>query len=189
MRDARISAEPVPVTASCPERSGFWTLRGCDLACRGQVLPSGLKATLDTPPVCPRRGSPSGWRVPTSHSTVPSTPAEASVLPSGHPAAVPAQRLAQRLACRHIPQHGCDLACRGQRLAVRAEGHARHSARVPAQGLTQRLPLPDVPQPHRSVIACRGQHLAVRAKRHAGYAAGMMQVGQKLRVGLICCQQ
>src|SRR6516162_9854764 len=27
MRDARISAEPVPVTASCSERSGFWTLR------------------------------------------------------------------------------------------------------------------------------------------------------------------
>src|SRR6516162_4750508 len=27
MRDARISAEPVPVTASCSERSRFWTLR------------------------------------------------------------------------------------------------------------------------------------------------------------------
>ena len=30
MRDARISAEPVPVTASCSERSRFWTLRGWD---------------------------------------------------------------------------------------------------------------------------------------------------------------
>ena len=73
-------------------------------------LPSGLNATLDTAPVCPVSGWPTGWPVAASQTrTVLSSLPEAIRLPSGlnatlrHRVGVPGERLADRLAGGRVP--------------------------------------------------------------------------------------
>ena len=76
-------------------------------------LPSGLNATLNTPPVWPVSGWPTGWPVSASHNrTVLSSLPEAIRVPSGlnatrTPRHVTGQRLADGLAGVGVPQpHG-----------------------------------------------------------------------------------
>jgi len=101
------------------------------------VLPSGLKATLDTPPERPVKGGPTGWRVAAFHKMiVPSSLPEAKVLPSGLKTTL--------LTKSECPVKGWPMAggwpipqvdslvtiTGGQCLAVRAEDHAIHTAEV-----------------------------------------------------------
>ena len=109
------------------------------------MRPSGLKATLETRSVWPRKGWPSCLWLRTSQSrTVPSSPAEASVRPSGlkatlvDGAGVAAQRLAERLWRAHVPEpHRPVVAGGGERVPVRAEGDAVDGVGVAAQRLAE----------------------------------------------------
>src|SRR5436190_3212625 len=105
------------------------------------LLASGLSATPRTGPVWPIRGPPIGLPLEVSHRrTVPSSPAEAILLASGLKATPltgpvwPRQGLTDRFAGGGVPQaYRLVRPGGGNRLPIRAEGHAVGGAGVAGQ--------------------------------------------------------
>jgi hypothetical protein len=144
-------------------------------------LPSGLKATLSTPSLCPVSGGPIGAPVSASHSrTVLSTPPETMRRPSRlkrhteYPAGVPGQRGVDRRAGAGVPQPYRAIDAAGHDAApVGAERHTDHLVGVPGQRGADLLAGAGVPQPHLAVVAAGDDAAAVGAERHTFHVAGV----------------
>ena len=163
------------------------------LPAEASVLPSGLKARVETPAVCPS-SVPAFLPLAMSHSLMfESWLAEAERFAVGAERhardrrAVPLQR-GRAFAAGDIPQPDTAIqAPRGNRLAIRAEGDRRNPAGVPGErgGDFVRS---GVPQFHSMVVASGGNRFAIRAEcggrnpiavgRDCGDAAALAHVPQ-----------
>jgi len=100
-----------------------------------------------------------------------------------HGRRVSPQRFSQLLMGGHVPQpHPRDPA-RGQRSAIRAEGHAGHvgteGQAIHGQRFSQRLMRSHVPKAHGPVHACRGQRPAIRAEGYWGLRLTILRLPLK----------
>ena len=119
-----------------------------------RVLPSGLKATLNTELECALSGSPRGLRLATSQrTTVLSALPMARVLPLGtegnarHRTRVCFERLTYRLTAGDIPEnHRAVEAAGGKGFTIGAEGNALHAIRMCFEWLAERLAAGNIPE-------------------------------------------
>src|SRR5271166_4930394 len=87
-----------------------------------------------------------------------------------------------------VPQpHYFVPTCRGERLAVRAEGDAIHIFGMAFERFSKRLTARHLPQPHRILVTQRGEHLAIRAENYGIHldALAIERFSERLTAGHI----
>ena len=137
-----------------------------------RVLPSGLKATLDTQFVCPSkaRRERAGGDVPEAHRLVIGPGGEGVAIGAEGDARHPIRMSlegAEGGAGGDVPEaHGVVIGPGGEGLAVGAEGDAPHRFVCPSKARRERAG-GDVPEAHGLVIGPGGEGLAVGAEGDA----------------------